>query len=106
MTCKEADKLIPLFVQNKLSLQELEEFIFHVENCEECFEELSIQYLITEGMVRLEDASAFDLKKELNMMLEEAKKKIMLRKSFQLLGITIEVMALISILAIILFLLI
>ena len=42
-----------------------EKFIAHIESCQECMEEVSIQFLITEGMNRLEQGDTFELKKEL-----------------------------------------
>ena len=38
MTCKEADKLIPLFLDDDLDNRELAEFLNHVETCAGCKE--------------------------------------------------------------------
>lgn len=50
----------------------LKEFCAHMELCEECKEELVIQFLVTEGMQRLENGDAFDLQSELQIRLKEA----------------------------------
>ena len=66
--CKEYEKLIPDFLIDNLDDVNLEKFISHIENCSECMEELSIQFLITEGMNRLEQGSNFELAKELGIL--------------------------------------
>ena len=102
MTCKDVEKLIPIFIKDELNYRELEQFIDHIENCPECKEEMSIQFLVTEGMVRLEDGSAFDLNLELRNLMEVSKAKIRVHKGMQYLGIGIEIAALVMILAVIL----
>ncbi len=81
MDCKEAEKRIPPFLQDELDGAELEEFIDHVENCPECKEELSIQFLVTEGLERLEDGNNFNLQKELVMKLADAEHHISLHRT-------------------------
>ena len=54
MTCKEVEKWIPLFLRDDLDTDDLREFMEHIDKCEECREELSIQFLVQEGMARLE----------------------------------------------------
>lgn len=76
MNCKETEKKIPSFLQDELDDSMLEEFIEHVENCSECKEELSIQFLVTEGLERLEKGNNFNLQEELLMKLEGAEHRI------------------------------
>lgn len=101
MTCKDAEKLIPIFINNELNYRELEQFIDHIEDCPDCKEEMSIQFLITEGMVRLEDGSAFDLNWELRNLMEVSKAKIKVHRGMQYLGIGLEIAALTVILIVI-----
>lgn len=76
MNCKETEKKIPSFLQDELDGSKLEEFIEHVENCSECKEELSIQFLVAEGLERLERGNNFNLQEELLMKLEGAEHRI------------------------------
>ncbi|MDE6845253.1 MAG: zf-HC2 domain-containing protein [Lachnospiraceae bacterium] len=76
MDCKETEKKIPSFLRDELDGSKLEEFIDHVENCPECKEELSIQFLVTEGLERLERGNNFNLQRELFMKLEGAEHRI------------------------------
>ncbi len=76
MDCKEFEKRIPGFIKRKLDYVTLKAFIEHLEDCSKCREELTIQFLIDEGLVRLEEGSAFDLSYELRVRFHEADKKI------------------------------
>ena len=65
MDCKETERRISRFLANDLTGRELIQFIEHVESCESCKEELTIQYLSSEGIARLEEGKTFDLDREL-----------------------------------------
>ena len=52
----------------------------HVEGCPECKEELSIQFLVTEGLERLEGGNNFNLQEELLLKLEGAEHRINVRR--------------------------
>ncbi|WWR17209.1 zf-HC2 domain-containing protein [Lachnospiraceae bacterium JLR.KK008] len=80
MDCKETRKNIYKFIVDELEGKELEKFMKHVTECEECREELSIQYLVTEGMQHLEKESTFDLQSQLEKKMESAARKIRSRK--------------------------
>lgn len=73
LDCKDYEKLIPDFLADKLDSETAENFIAHIETCQECMEEVSIQFLITEGMNRLEQGNTFELAKELGVLIEENK---------------------------------
>lgn len=95
MECTAAERKIGAFLFQELDERETEEFVEHVEQCESCMEELAIQYLISEGMHRLEEGSAFDLNKELKEMLTQTKKRVHRRKTldFVLFGAEIAAVA-------------
>ncbi len=76
MECKEFEKRIPDFIKKRLDYVTLKSFAEHVEVCPKCREELTIQFLIDEGLARLEEGSAFDLSNELRKRINEAEKKI------------------------------
>ncbi len=72
MNCKDFEQMIPLYFHNELSEKGLKEFTKHLVSCDICKEELTIQYLITEGMHRLEDGSTLDVEKELREKLAQS----------------------------------
>ena len=76
MDCKEAEKKIPYFLQDELDGSKLDEFVKHVDACPQCMEELSIQFLVAEGLERLEEGKNFNLQQELIMKLEDADRRI------------------------------
>ena len=90
MTCKEAEKLIPIFLDDDLDNKDLAEFIEHIDNCPECKEELTIQFLVKTGMQRLEDGNTFNLKQELFILIKDAKKRLKFRRNLFLLSILLE----------------
>lgn len=97
MDCKDIEKMMPDFVSKNLSYKHLKQFMDHVETCKECKEELTIKFLITEGMVRLEQGSAFDLQKELADRMEEARTSMQSHRMVKYIGTTLEVIAMLAI---------
>lgn len=93
MDCKEFERLIPGFIEEKLDFSTMKRFIDHMEQCGSCKEELDIQLLVAEGVQRLEDGRAFDLQKELNRRLAEAKRRIRVSANMIRLGIAMEIAA-------------
>ena len=79
MDCKEFERLIPDFMGKKMDHYTMKSFMGHLDRCADCREELIIQFLVTEGIQRLEDGNVFDLQKELDLRLEEAKRGIRFR---------------------------
>ena len=82
LQCNRATKMIPSFIADELSFRELEQFMEHIDECESCKEELSIQFLVEVGLNSLEAGNTFDLQEELNTALEEARKKVKIYRFF------------------------
>ncbi|MBD5451074.1 MAG: hypothetical protein HDR25_00380 [Lachnospiraceae bacterium] len=84
MDCKETQRCIHLFLKDELegTAQE-EEFVEHVHSCSECMEELTIEYLLSEGVNRLENADEIDVQKELEEMLNRAMLHVKHRKQLK-----------------------
>lgn len=93
MDCKEFERMIPDFIAKKLDYPTLKRFCGHMEYCEECREELSIQFLVSEGVQRLEDGRAFDFQKELDQRMEDARKKIRFHTGMMRIGLVMEIAA-------------
>lgn len=97
MDCKEFEKLIPVFLEKKMDFLTMEKFSKHMEECPGCSEELEIQFLVAEGMQRLEEGDAFDLQSELEEQLSESKRKVKFHTAFLKLGVVLEVIAVLTI---------
>ena len=106
MTCKEFEKMIPDFLNRKLDFLTLKKFNEHMESCEECREELTIQFLVTEGMQRLEEGNAFDMQAELEDRLEEARNHTRFHSAFLYVGAALETLAIALIAAFVIWMLV
>ncbi|MDO4167857.1 MAG: zf-HC2 domain-containing protein [Eubacteriales bacterium] len=54
MDCREIQKSFIPFIDDKLSIRELEAFLKHMESCQNCREEYDIYYTMIAGMRYLE----------------------------------------------------
>lgn len=82
MTCMEAQALITPFINDKIDIATLEQFLDHVEGCKECKEELEVYYALLTAMKQLEEDEevSADYAKELENKLEEARELILKSK--------------------------
>ena len=97
MDCKEVQRSITAFLDEELDGRSAERFLNHIEKCPECREELSIQYLVKEGMVRLEEGGSFDLGKDLKELISESYKKIKKQRIANACIYSMEVFAVIAV---------
>ncbi len=97
MDCKETRKNIYRFIEDGMEGKELQCFMKHISECEECKEELAIQYLVTEGMQHLEQESAFDLQGQLEKRIESARKKVRSRRRVLWFMYIMETMAILAV---------
>lgn len=54
MICREAESLVTPYIRHELSDEKLEEFLEHIETCENCKEELEIYYTVDVGIKQLD----------------------------------------------------
>ena len=83
MNCKEAEKMIPSFLNDELDGDDLAEFVEHIEECPECKEELSIQFLVSEGLEQLEQGNNFNLQEALVETLDGADDRIRVNRALR-----------------------
>ena len=101
MECKEFEGLIPDFVDKKLDYATTKLFLEHINSCTQGKEELNIQFLVNEGLIRLEEGEAFDLQKEMRELLGTARKKVRVHERFLKHGRIAEVIILLILLGIV-----
>ena len=65
MDCQESCNCIPLFIEDKLTGDELSAFLLHVKSCKSCYEEMETNYLLKEALSRLEQGESFNIHAEL-----------------------------------------
>lgn len=93
MDCNECKKNIKDFLSDSLNNKSTIEFIEHVKACDECMEELSIEFLVSEGVKRLDSATSFDLNKELDDKIKESMYKAQFYKRFSIGAVIVTVVA-------------
>ncbi len=100
ITCRDAIRSIPHFMDHTLTKSELREFMNHIENCPECKEELSIQYLVKQGLEERDDNGPIELQADLERTLNEAKDSIRKHIRFRNAAIIAEIAALLALITI------
>lgn len=101
MTCKEFEKIIPDYMQKKLDFMVEKKFVEHMHACPTCNEELNIQFLVEEGLMRLEDGRAFDLQKQIRELLKESEKKVNTNEKAVKIGRVVESIVMLAVLAVV-----
>lgn len=78
MICIKAQGMITPFINNKLSIKELEEFLDHVDTCPDCREELEVYYALLTAMKQLDEDKIVsgDFEHELAHKLEKAHERV------------------------------
>lgn len=69
MDCKECKGQIHPFLKNKLDDRKSRLLLQHIGECPECKEDMRSEYLVIEGLRRLESGSDFNLMKDYEEML-------------------------------------
>lgn len=83
MDCKETRRSIGSFLKNEMDDHTAYEFVEHILSCNECMEELTIEYLLFEGISRLENADDIDVKSELEEKLNQILKRKKIREQLK-----------------------
>ena len=52
MKCHDVQRMISGFIEEKLTDEQLEGFLEHIENCQDCYDELEVYYMITIGLMQ------------------------------------------------------
>ncbi len=90
------EKRIPDFLEDRLCNRDLEQFLDHLADCPQCRDELSIQYLVYEGVPRLETGETFNLQEELGGYVNLERKRLHGRKRLSLLALLFELVTVLA----------
>ena len=73
MDCRTVQQKIMPYIERKLSDAELEEFLDHVQHCEDCSEELEVYFTVYYALQRLDadDTESFDMQEILKEDMEK-----------------------------------
>ena len=70
MNCQTAESMVNRYIEHDLSVEELEGFLNHVENCPSCYDELETYFIVHAAMRPLDDESG-EASLNLQELLEE-----------------------------------
>lgn len=102
MTCKEAVQNIMPYINNEMSVQEVEEFLAHIRGCRECYEELEVYYTIYAGLAQLDsDSDNFDMHNLLESALKSSQNRVRAHKNFDIFYVVSQVAAVLSLILLI-----
>ena len=76
ISCKIIEKRIQQYLNNELSPYEMQVFLDHIKECPDCKEELTIRYMISEGLMKAEQNNEYDLLHGLEDKMASSYKKI------------------------------
>lgn len=98
MTCLEAQTKIMAFIDNKLSDEELYDFVKHVKNCKNCSEELEIYYTLLVGMKQLDNNEnlSTDFSRDLEKKLDDSMHRLNNTNKLKKSSVAIIVMAVLA----------
>lgn len=81
---------IPEFFEDTLEDAELSEFLTHYDSCDECRDEMAIQFLIREGLARVESGTAFNFDKEMTGYVEAERERLLHREQLTRFTLVLE----------------
>ena len=82
MKCHDVQRMISGFIEKKLTDEQLEDFLEHIETCQDCYDELEVYYMITIGLMQLDEdhTGTMDFKKNLKDFIGEQHRELYMRR--------------------------
>ncbi|MDO4305677.1 MAG: zf-HC2 domain-containing protein [Eubacteriales bacterium] len=74
MNCRAAEGMVMRYINHTLSIEEMEEFLEHVQSCCSCYDELETYFIVHEAIVQLDEDEG-DAVLDLQHLLEQDLKK-------------------------------
>ena len=77
--CLTAEGMVSKYIRHTLSVDELEEFLDHVESCPSCYDELETHFIVYEALQQLdekEDGTVLDFRKLLEQDIRRSRRII------------------------------
>ncbi len=106
MDCKEVQSLLSKFIDGQCGREQTKEIREHILGCPDCREELTIQFLVQEGMNRVDRDEDFNLDQEIDQLLSPKRRRhFFLPFSWNVWTILLDALSLIVVIAFVLYLL-
>lgn len=72
MDCRTFESKIPAYIAGQLNMEEMQEFLEHMDGCSECYDELEITYSVMQGIRQLDSEDGDTEAKDLELSLEKS----------------------------------
>ncbi|MDO4942874.1 MAG: zf-HC2 domain-containing protein [Lachnospiraceae bacterium] len=85
MECFEVDTKIISYLEHALDDHELQEFLEHLNECEDCRNEVELYFTLIEGLNQMDEdeIQVFDFRTEFQKQRKERLKEVILRKRYR-----------------------
>ncbi len=93
LDCRDYQYEIQSLLNDKLNNSKRIDLLKHIDECEKCFDETKTQYLIREGLKRLENGENFNLDEDFKKMIKEKKNdSVRIYKSVRFIAILFSIL--------------
>lgn len=107
--CRQAETMVAGYIGHTLSVDEMEEFLDHIEHCSSCYDELETYFIVHEAVQQLdekEDGTVLDFRKLLEQDIRRARRHIRQKRWLHFLSVLLFMAVLIAAASFVVFLLI
>lgn len=83
MDCRTAEGMVNRYISHTLSIEEMEEFLEHIQNCSSCYDELETYFIVHEVTQQLDESgseSVLDFKALLEMDIKKSRRSLRKKK--------------------------
>ena len=90
MDCRTAEGMVSSYIKHDLPLNELEEFLDHVQNCSSCYDELETYFIVHEAIQQLdekEDGTVLDFRELLEQDIRRSRRHILQKRWLHFLSV-------------------
>ena len=88
--CRQAETMVAKYINHTLSIDELEEFLDHIEHCSSCYDELETYFIVHEAIQQLdekEDGTVLDFRELLEQDIHRAHRHIRQKRGLHFLSL-------------------
>lgn len=79
--CKKAERMIPQFLADSVDDKVLSGLLAHYSSCPQCKEELTIEFMISDGLSQIDETGNFSLVERLNDKIAGAGKRLEVKRN-------------------------
>ena len=105
--CRHAEAMVAKYINHTLSIDELEDFLDHIEHCSSCYDELETYFIVHEAIQQLdekEDGTVLDFRKLLEQDIRRSRRHIRQKRWLHFLSVLLFTAVLLAAAAFVVFL--